>query len=137
MLALVAMVLACGFTVRAAWENFDLGVYSGIDAASVANAQEFTDELTDDSMDSTGFQDDDQYSNSSSGGADDQYSTGFGSQDTTTRETTTSPSSEQYTSKDAGLLQAGGPLDGGPVPLMPGGECPEEFPVEKSEGCFS
>ena len=33
------------------------------------------------------------------------------------------------------LLQAGGPTDGGPVPPMPGGGCPEEFPVEAEGGC--
>ena len=33
------------------------------------------------------------------------------------------------------LFESGGPEDG-PVPLMPGGGCPEEFPVEKSGGCY-
>ena len=32
------------------------------------------------------------------------------------------------------LLQAGGPEDG-PVPPMPGGGCPREFPVEADDGC--
>ncbi len=32
------------------------------------------------------------------------------------------------------LLEAGGPMDG-PVPAMPGGGCPEEYPVERSGAC--
>ena len=32
------------------------------------------------------------------------------------------------------LLEAGGPTDG-PVPPMPDGGCPEEFPIEDQEGC--
>lgn len=35
----------------------------------------------------------------------------------------------------AGLIEAGGPADG-PVPLMPGGICPTEYPVENARGCF-
>lgn len=33
------------------------------------------------------------------------------------------------------LMEAGGPSDG-PLPKMPGGGCPKEFPVEKSDGCY-
>ncbi len=33
------------------------------------------------------------------------------------------------------LLQAGGPAEG-PLPLMPDGGCPKEFPVQKDEGCY-
>lgn len=32
------------------------------------------------------------------------------------------------------LLEAGGPTDG-PVPVLPGGGCPEEYPVERSGAC--
>ena len=34
------------------------------------------------------------------------------------------------------LFESGGPEDG-PVPPMPGGGCPEEFPVEKGDGCYA
>lgn len=34
------------------------------------------------------------------------------------------------------LLQAGGP-DDGPLPLMPGGGCPREYPLEVSGACYS
>lgn len=33
------------------------------------------------------------------------------------------------------LYQSGGPKDG-PVPPMPGGGCPQEFPVERDGGCY-
>jgi micrococcal nuclease len=33
------------------------------------------------------------------------------------------------------LMEAGGPADG-PVPLMPGGSCPAEFPIERSGACY-
>ena len=33
------------------------------------------------------------------------------------------------------LLEAGGPTNG-PVPVMPGGVCPEEYPVESSGACY-
>ena len=34
------------------------------------------------------------------------------------------------------LLKAGGAA-GGPVPVMPGGICPKEFPIEGNDGCYS
>lgn len=38
--------------------------------------------------------------------------------------------------QDAGpLLKAGGLTDG-PVPVMPNGNCPEEFPVRLDRGCY-
>lgn len=40
------------------------------------------------------------------------------------------------TSTSGTLLEAGGP-ESGPVPLMPGGGCPEEFPTEKDGACHS
>lgn len=33
------------------------------------------------------------------------------------------------------LLEAGGPQDG-PVPALPGGDCPAEFPVEQGNACY-
>ncbi len=36
--------------------------------------------------------------------------------------------------QDGTLFESGGPA-GGPVPLLPGGGCPEEFPVERDGGC--
>ncbi len=33
------------------------------------------------------------------------------------------------------LMKAGGPT-GGPIPVMPGGSCPEEFPVKRDGACY-
>ena len=38
-------------------------------------------------------------------------------------------------SNESRLLEAGGPTSG-PVPVMPGGGCPEEYPVERSGACY-
>lgn len=124
-IAILLIVFASVFMMRAAWETFGFGVYSGLDSASTASAQEsFSD---DQYSDSEAFSDD--------SFSDDQYSTNSGGksfQETTVRETTTA--APQGTGS-APLLEAGGPEDG-PVPMMPGGECPEEFPSEKDGGCY-
>ena len=46
--------------------------------------------------------------------------------------TTATPSPTQ----DRGpLMDAGGPT-AGPVPLMPGGRCPQEYPVRRNDACY-
>lgn len=45
-------------------------------------------------------------------------------------------SASQYAGGDA-LLAAGGATGGGPVPAMPDGGCPEEFPIEMPDGCYT
>jgi hypothetical protein len=47
--------------------------------------------------------------------------------------TTAAPAQQQYQS--APLLESGGSF-AGPVPAMPGGGCPEEFPVARDGGCW-
>ena len=46
-----------------------------------------------------------------------------------------SPSPKPRPQGDRNLLNAGGPTKG-PVPLMPGGGCPPEFPTEQNNLCF-
>lgn len=46
------------------------------------------------------------------------------------------PPSPRPPANDGGLLNAGGP-SGGPVPVMPGGECPPEFPAREADGCHA
>ena len=41
----------------------------------------------------------------------------------------------EYQYDDGALLEAGGPKTG-PIPPMPGGGCPEEFPVERGGSCW-
>ena len=69
-------------------------------------------------------------------------------EDTTTPETTSGSAEQTTASNPRGgsgvraqsqqrrpLMNAGGPTMG-PVPLMPGGGCPEEYPVLRHEACY-
>jgi hypothetical protein len=51
-----------------------------------------------------------------------------------TTTSTASPSPSTPSPNDR-MLNSGGPPDG-PVPLMPGGECPSEYPVRKDGACY-
>ncbi|MGH3087434.1 MAG: hypothetical protein ACRDSJ_08970 [Rubrobacteraceae bacterium] len=53
--------------------------------------------------------------------------------DSTIPDTSRTPARPSST-PDGTLLDAGGPSSG-PVPLMPDGECPKEFPVKKGAAC--
>ena len=54
---------------------------------------------------------------------------------TSTTPATASPSPSSPSPSDR-MLESGGPA-AGPVPLMPGGECPSEYPVLKNGACFT
>ena len=46
------------------------------------------------------------------------------------------PQVQQRAPQDSGeLMKAGGPSEG-PVPVMPGGNCPKEFPTERGGACY-
>src|SRR5919202_1305817 len=47
------------------------------------------------------------------------------------------PPGPQPSSNDGALMNAGGPTTGGPVPLMPNGSCPREFPTLREGACYS
>ena len=49
---------------------------------------------------------------------------------------TPSPSRPQPSPNPGTLMEAGAPSEG-PVPKMPGGGCPEEYPIEKGAGCYA
>ena len=42
---------------------------------------------------------------------------------------------DEYQYETTPLFTSGGPNDG-PVPPMPGGGCPPEYPIEKGDGCY-
>lgn len=131
--ALILMILACGFTGRVAWAYLEFGDDSKeISAANAASAEVAQVELaqadTSDGSDITVNEEDSQSAGSEDDSADDgQY--GDGSQD--------QYDDEKGNSGD--LLEAGGsPVSrDGPVPLMPDGQCPVEFPNERPDGCYS
>ena len=66
----------------------------------------------------------------SGGSGNDQYS---GPVDTSDPGTT--PGAFEYQYGTATLFESGGPEDG-PVPAMPGGGCPIEFPAARDGGCY-
>jgi hypothetical protein len=62
-----------------------------------------------------------------------EFNTTVQYEDTTDDFTDVTTSEVQY--ETTPLFTSGGPEDG-PVPPMPGGGCPPEYPVEKSDGCY-
>ncbi len=53
----------------------------------------------------------------------------------TTTDDITDTTTYEYQYSTTPLFESGGPEDG-PVPPVPGGGCPEEFPVERGDGCY-
>jgi hypothetical protein len=72
----------------------------------------------------------------SSPGGDDLTTPAPPSTTTTTTPPTTPPTTSPPTTPPSTMMNSGGP-ERGPVPLMPGGSCPAEFPVERSVACYS
>ena len=105
----VALVLACGFTLLMAWKEL-------ADPTTPAQAQEETTTV--------------------------QEPTTTPPITTPTQPTApeppsppTTPPTTTTTPPPTTTMNAGGP-ERGPVPLMPGGGCPEEYPLERGGACF-
>ena len=152
---ILVLVLACGFTARMGWSYAVGGDDSGrIEVSRIANAQEKESDTTspgreqnsDDvstssskasSKDSSGDVEISPSGSSSSGASSDDSS-----DDGTRSQSASGSQYEAATGDDAqyddgdGLMNAGGP-DGGPVPEMPDGSCPVEFPVRGSGACYA
>ena len=156
-LFIVALVLASGFTLRVAWEELAnpstpaLAQEDQYDCASFDGQESAQAELERNPDDPSNLDPDDD------GQACEDYS--YGEDDSTTTTTSTSTSSatedqyddanaavvDQYSSASAvqdqyvegvgGLFDSGGGA-GGAVPLMPGGGCPEEYPMEIDGACY-
>lgn len=146
--AVVFLVLATGFSARVGWEAFEPEHASSIRAAqaqandldcgdfsSQARAQAEYDRDTSDpnrlDADDDGeacetFDYGGGGGNNDDGGdnAQDQYADGE------------TPTPTQPNPGNDDLMNAGGPQDG-PVPVMPGGACPAEYPVQKDQGCYA
>ena len=50
-------------------------------------------------------------------------------------DSSTSQDGPQNSGQQDDLLSSGGPALG-PIPMMPGGRCPEEYPVERNGACY-
>lgn len=127
-LALCCLVLACGFTARVGWAYIDVG--SSVDQISAARAADTSSSQEIAQSDSSDI----------NVNADDGASSG--SEAETTNESTSAAqeqygdaSDDQYEDASDDLLSAGG-SDDGPVPPMPGGGCPSEYPINLVDGCY-
>ena len=124
LLALAVLLLAAGtFAARAAWEHLpSASAQEDLDCANFVTQEEAQEELERDPFDPNVLDADDDgeaCEESFGGGGDGQYDN-----PTSTSDPGATP-----------LLESGGPQDG-PVPAMPGGGCPEEFPVERNGACW-
>ena len=117
-LIVVVLIALCALSARLTWALIGDDLNLGLSGTAFAQGGT-TGGTTDGSLFEKQYDNDDDND-------DQQY------EDTTTQqyEETT-----QYQYDTDPLFVSGGPEDG-PVPPMPGGGCPEEFPVEKSGGCY-
>lgn len=112
-LALVGFILSCALTLWVVWVVTNLGGGPEQIEVSRSASQDDQSRPPDSSRPSNGSQPSSD-NNPSSGG-----SPGSGSP-----------------IQDDSLLEAGGPAEG-PLPKMPSGGCPEEFPVKQSDACYA
>ncbi len=122
-LAVVALIALGGLSARLTVALIDDG--KGFLGLGAAYAQ-------DDSFGTTGSTDFDRTTSQDDTGDTTQY-------ETTQYENTSSGGTTQYETTQydtTPLMQSGGPEDG-PVPPLPSGGCPNEFPVDKDGACFA
>ena len=105
--AVVLMVFATGFALRVAWES-----------PPAVEAQQTTT-----------------YTTTTATASPTTTTASPAPTTTATSPSTASPSPSTPSSNDR-MLNSGGP-DHGPVPLMPGGKCPSEYPVKKHGACYA
>ena len=133
-LAMIALIALGGLSARLTVALVgDGGSFFGQDSAYAQEESTSMEEST--GFDRTTSQDD---GDDSSGGTT-QYET---TEETTTQQyenTSSEETTQQYetTQYDTSpLMESGGPEDG-PVPPLPSGGCPDEFPVDKDGACFA
>ena len=113
-LIVVVLIALCALSARLTWalvgDDLDLGLFG----TAFAQGETTGDSQFEEQYDTTTTQ---------------QYE-----ETTTNRQQYEETTQYQYDTDP--LFVSGGPTDG-PVPPMPGGGCPREFPVEKSGGCYA
>ncbi len=145
MLVMALLVLACGFTLRVAWEEIAdpttpaFAQTDQYDCESFGSQQSAQAELERDLSDPSNLDSDvdgiacEEY----------DYGGGEGGSPTANPKKKAMPSSQVISSPqataspplDTTVLDSGGP-EHGRVPLMPGGGCPSEYPVERGGACY-
>ena len=135
MLVLTVFVFACGFTMRLAWESLEEpseaqaqspaegDLYDCRDFATSAEAQAQLLPGDPYGLDADG-----------DGTACDELGGGGGSA-SASASATASASASAVAAGDRNLFESGGPKNG-PVPLMPGGGCPVEYPDQRGDLCY-
>jgi hypothetical protein len=141
-LAVVALVLATGFTLRMAYEQVanpsapaKAQATDQYDCASFGSQESAQAELDRDPSDPSNLDED------NDGQACEDYD--YGVEDDGGGDSDDSAAQDQYEDdgsarQDTGsddLMNAGG-SESGPVPPMPDGSCPVEYPAERSGACF-
>ena len=147
MLVVALLVLGSGFILRMAWEELaspttpayaQTDQYDCVSFGSQESAQaELERDLSDPSNldgDDDGIACEELPGGSPSATA---TATAAATASPTPSPTATATSSPTATASPAPktVLDSGGP-EHGPVPLMPGGRCPEEYPVERGDACY-
>ena len=153
MLVMAVLVLACGFTLRVAWEEIAdqttpaFAQTDQYDCESFGSQEAAQAELERDLSDPSNLDSD------VDGIACEEYDYGGGEGGSPTANPKkkampspkTMPSSQVISSPqatasspplDTTVLDSGGPGEHGRVPLMPGGGCPSEYPVERGGACY-
>jgi hypothetical protein len=134
-LFIVAFVLASGLTLRVSWEELtDLTTPAfaqtdQYDCASFGSQESAQAELERNPDDPSNLDPD------NDGQACEDYDYTVGGGGTASPTSTATPTSAVEDQYDRSLFDAGGPPNG-PVPLMPDGSCPAEYPVERSGVCY-
>ena len=134
-LFIVAFVLASGLTLRLSWEELADPSTSAFaqtdqyDCASFGSQESAQAELERNPDDPSNLDAD------NDGQACEDYPYTVGGGNTASPTSTATPTSAVEDQYNRSLFDAGGPASG-PVPLMPGGSCPEEYPVERRGACY-
>jgi len=135
-LFIVALVLASGVTLRVAWEELAnpttpaFAQTDQYDCASFGSQESAQAELERNPDDPSNLDPD------QDGQACEDYNYTVGSSNSASANSTATTASAADDQYNSGLFESGGPANG-PVPLMPGGTCPPEFPLERSGVCYS
>lgn len=145
-LLIVALVLAGGFALRAAWEELadpstpafaQTDLY---DCQSFGSQESAQAELERNPSDPYGLDPDkdgqacEDYNYGSGGAANAKVASSSNSTATESSDpATATPSSDQHSRS---LFDSGGPANG-PVPLTPDGSCPRKYPVAQNGACYS
>jgi hypothetical protein len=149
LLVVSLLIMLCGLVMRATWEAFTAPEVAEAQASRAdireqqncsqfASQQEAQNELDEDFSDPLGLDPD-----ANAIACEDYFGTpddpsagniaGGGGTGTASASASASPSGPRIDPGN-GLFESGGP-ESGPLPLMPDGSCPQEYPVKSGEAC--